>query len=175
LGLRRGLRWLTPAFLGIALAVSISLLGGAPGNAAQAPLEISISGNHFVNGLNGSGQTIQLRGVNVSSSEYACADNYGYDDGDYTDATAAAIAAWGANAVRIPLNEDCWLNTNLPAGDPYGSKAGKAKSVVLKLSKASRKLLAAKHSLKVRITVALTSAGHRRTVLYRTTTLHHKA
>ena len=120
MGLRRGLRWLTPAFLGIAFAVSGSLLGGASGKAAQTPLEISISGNHFVNGLNGTGQTIQLRGVNVSSSEYACAENFGYDDGDYTDATAAAIAAWGANAVRIPLNEDCWLNTNLPAGDPYG-------------------------------------------------------
>ena len=95
----------------------VSLLGGGSGKAASAPLSIAISGNHFVNGA---GQTIQLRGVNVSSSEYACAEGYGYDDGDYTDATAAAIAAWGANAVRIPLNEDCWLNINLPAGDPYG-------------------------------------------------------
>jgi endoglucanase len=107
-------------FLAVACAVVLSVLGGASGQAAQTPLQISISGNHFVNGLNGTGQTIQLRGVNVSSSEYACADNFGFDDGDYTDATAAAIAAWGANAVRIPLNEDCWLNTNLPAGDPYG-------------------------------------------------------
>ncbi|MFZ0386844.1 MAG: cellulase family glycosylhydrolase [Solirubrobacteraceae bacterium] len=109
-----------PALLGIAFAVSSFLLGGGSVKAAQAPLEISISANHFVNGLNGTGQAVQLRGVNVSSSEYACAENYGYDNGDYTDATAAAIAAWGANAVRIPLNEDCWLNTNLPADDPYG-------------------------------------------------------
>ena len=108
------------ALLGVGFAVPCSLLGGASSEAAQTPLEISISGNHFVNGLNGTGRTIQLRGVNVSSSEYACAEGYGYDDGDYTNATAAAIAAWGANAVRIPLNEDCWLNTNLPAGDPYG-------------------------------------------------------
>ncbi|HEX4437319.1 MAG TPA: cellulase family glycosylhydrolase [Solirubrobacteraceae bacterium] len=115
--LRRGLRWLTPAFLGIAFAVFGYLLAEAPGQAAQTPLGISVSGNHFVNGT---GQAIQLRGVNVSSSEYACADNFGFDDGDYTDATAAAIASWGANAVRIPLNEDCWLNTNLPGGDPYG-------------------------------------------------------
>jgi endoglucanase len=120
MGLRRGLRRLAPALLVIALAVAASLLVGAPGKAAQTPLAISIFGNHFVGGLNGTGQTIQLRGVNVSSSEYACAEGYGYDDGDYTDATAAAIAAWGANAVRIPLNEDCWLNINLPAGDPYG-------------------------------------------------------
>lgn len=81
MGLRREFRWLTPAFLAIAFAVFISLLGGASGKAAQTPLEISISGNHFVNGLNDTGQTIQLRGVNVSSSEYACAENFGYDDG----------------------------------------------------------------------------------------------
>jgi endoglucanase len=123
LRLRRRLRWLTPAFLGIAFAVFSFLPGGASGQAAPTPLEISISGNHFVNGLNGTGQAIQLRGVNVSSSEYACAENFGFDNGDYTDATAAAIAGWGANAVRIPLNEDCWLGTNLPGGDPYGGAA----------------------------------------------------
>ncbi|HEX3618129.1 MAG TPA: cellulase family glycosylhydrolase, partial [Solirubrobacteraceae bacterium] len=117
---RRGFRWLLPAILGTTLTVVVPLLGGASGRAAQAPLEISISGNHFVNGLNGVGQKIQLRGVNVSSSEYACVDGYGYDDGDYTDATAAEIAAWGANVVRIPLNEDCWLGVNLPNEDPYG-------------------------------------------------------
>ncbi|HTA06491.1 MAG TPA: cellulase family glycosylhydrolase, partial [Solirubrobacteraceae bacterium] len=115
--LRQRLRWLTLAFLAAAFAVFGTLLGGASGNAAQTPLAVSISGNHFVNGT---GQAIQLRGVNVSSSEYACAENFGFNDGDYTDATAAAIASWGANAVRIPLNEDCWLNANLPGGDPYG-------------------------------------------------------
>ncbi|HEY6526545.1 MAG TPA: hypothetical protein VIY10_22355, partial [Solirubrobacteraceae bacterium] len=56
----------------------------------------------------------------------------------------------------------------------FSLKAGKSKTVVLKLSKASRKLLAAKRSLKVQITITLTSAGHRRTVLHRTTTLHRK-
>jgi endoglucanase len=102
--------------IGVAYALLVMLLAQGSARAAT-PLSIAIQGNHFVNGA---GQTIQLRGVNVSSSEYACVDNYGYDDGDYTDATAAAIAAWDANVVRIPLNEDCWLNTNLPAGDPYG-------------------------------------------------------
>jgi hypothetical protein len=122
LRIRRGLRWLTPAFLGIALAVVISLLGGASGEAAPTTLAISISGNHFVNGA---GQTIQLRGVNVSSSEYACAEDFGFADDYYAaepaaNNTAAAIASWGANVVRIPLNEDCWLNTNLPQGDTFG-------------------------------------------------------
>ena len=56
----------------------------------------------------------------------------------------------------------------------FSLPAGKSKTVVLKLSKASKKLLAAKRSLKVQITITLTSAGHRRTVLHRTTTLHRK-
>src|SRR6202000_3081270 len=30
---------------------------------------------------------------------------------------------WTASAVRLPLNEDCWLDTNLPGGDPYGGAA----------------------------------------------------
>ena len=53
----------------------------------------------------------------------------------------------------------------------FALKAGKAKTVVLKLSKASRKLLAGKRSLKVQITITLTSAQNRRTVTHRTVTL----
>jgi hypothetical protein len=50
-------------------------------------------------------------------------------------------------------------------------KANKAKTVVLKLSKNSRKLLAAHHQLKVRITITLTGATIHRTVTGRTVTL----
>lgn len=50
-------------------------------------------------------------------------------------------------------------------------KAGKTKKVVLKLSKPSRKLLAAHHRLKVQITITLTGATTRRTVIHRTVTL----
>jgi endoglucanase len=98
-----------PALAAVALAVVVSLLGGTSGRAAQTPLTISISGKHFVNGA---GQTIRLLGVNRTSSEYGCVDGFGYDDGHFDNADAAAIASWGANAVRIPLNEDCWLGIN---------------------------------------------------------------
>jgi hypothetical protein len=54
-------------------------------------------------------------------------------------------------------------------------KAGKSKTVVLHLSKASKKLLAAKHSLKVHITITLTGAKTRRTVMHRTVTLKQPA
>ena len=80
------------------------------------PLSIAIQGNHFVNGA---GQTIRLLGVNHPSSEYACVDGFGYNDGHQDDADAAAIASWNANAVRVPLNEDCWLGIN---GQPNSSQ-----------------------------------------------------
>jgi hypothetical protein len=53
----------------------------------------------------------------------------------------------------------------------FSLTAGKAKKVVLKLSKASRKLLTAHHRLKVQITLTMTGATTRRTVLRRTLTL----
>jgi uncharacterized protein (DUF1778 family) len=53
----------------------------------------------------------------------------------------------------------------------FSLRAGKSKTVVLTLSKTSRTLLAAKRSLRVRFTITLNSAGHRRTVLHRTMTL----
>jgi endoglucanase len=90
-------------------AVFASLVGGSLGRAAGASLSISVVGNHFVDG---SGHQIRLLGVNHTSAEYGCVDGFGYDDGHFNSADAAAIASWGANAVRIPLNEDCWLGIN---------------------------------------------------------------
>ncbi len=105
-----------PALLGVVLAALVSLLAQAP-TAAAAPLSIAISGNHFVNG---SGQTIRLLGVDHPSSEYACVDGFGYNDGHQDEADAVAVASWNANAVRVPLNEDCWLGIN---GQPNSSQS----------------------------------------------------
>jgi hypothetical protein len=72
-------------------------------------LAVSVSGGKLVDG---SGNTVQLRGVNRSGTQYACADGFGFFDGP-TDATALSnIKAWGVNAVRVSLNEDCWLGIN---------------------------------------------------------------
>jgi hypothetical protein len=96
---------------GLAAVTCAALLVGSPATATttKVPLSISIVGNHFVNG---SGHTIRLLGINRTSSEYGCVDGFGYDDGHFDNADAKAIASWGANAVRIPLNEDCWLGIN---------------------------------------------------------------
>jgi aryl-phospho-beta-D-glucosidase BglC (GH1 family) len=100
--------------------------GGSPAAAAKATLSLAIVGNHFVDG---SGHTIRLLGVNHPSSEYGCVDGFGYDDGHFDNADAAAVASWGVNAVRIPLNEDCWLGINgqpnsNEGADPPLSQAG---------------------------------------------------
>jgi hypothetical protein len=106
-GIRR-MRGLAAA-VGIASIVGGTVIAAPASTAATAPLSIKIVGNHFVNG---SGKTIRLLGVDRTSSEYGCVDGFGYDDGHYDNADAAAIASWGANAVRVPLNEDCWLGLN---------------------------------------------------------------
>jgi endoglucanase len=96
----------------VALAVTAALAIGA--SAASAAPTISIVGNHFVDGA---GNTVRLLGVNRSGPEYACTFGEiaaGPQPGvnPLTDADAAAIAAWHADAVRVPLNEDCWLGTH---------------------------------------------------------------
>jgi len=88
----------------------------APGPPATAPLSIGVSGNHLVNG---SGQAIRLLGVNRSGTEYACIQGWGIFDGPNDATSVAAMAAWHINAVRIPMNEDCWLNIN-GVGPAYG-------------------------------------------------------
>jgi hypothetical protein len=101
------LRWLLPVVAGIACAFLVSVLSQARG--ATVPLSISVQGNHFVDG---SGQTVRLLGVNHPSFEYACEYGYAYNDGNMNADDAAAIASWHATAVRVPLNEDCWLGIN---------------------------------------------------------------
>ncbi len=83
-----------------------------PSSDAGAPAGITglhVSGHQIVNG---DGTPITLRGVNRSGTEYACVQGWGIFDGPNDDASIAAIATWKANAVRIPLNEDCWLGLN---------------------------------------------------------------
>jgi endoglucanase len=55
---------------------------------------------------------VNLYGVNRSGTEYACVDGFGIFDGPSDAASITAMKAWGVNAVRIPLNEDCWLALN---------------------------------------------------------------
>jgi hypothetical protein len=97
----------------VAAGLGIVLLGFAVQpqtvRRAAAGLSVSVSGNHLVDG---SGRPLQLRGVNRSGTEYACIQGWGIFDGPSDQASVAAIAAWHADVVRVPLNEDCWLSIN---------------------------------------------------------------
>jgi endoglucanase len=76
---------------------------------SSAPTGLHVVGQQLLDGAN---HPLILRGVNRSGSEYACIQGWGFFDGPNDLASAQAIAAWGTNAVRIPMNEDCWLNIN---------------------------------------------------------------
>lgn len=105
-----------PARARLASSIAIAALVGAVAAApcAAASLSLSVAGNHFVDAA---GRTVRLLGVDEESTEYACYYGYAYANVPLDAGDAAAIAAWGADAVRIPLNEDCWLGINgLPAG-----------------------------------------------------------
>jgi hypothetical protein len=62
------------------------------------------------------GKPVILRGADASGTETACAQNWTTDPYGGQPfgsvATFQAMAAWGINVVRIPLNEDCWLGIN---------------------------------------------------------------
>ncbi|GGX90766.1 cellulose binding domain-containing protein [Streptomyces anandii] len=74
-----------------------------PGGAAPA---LHVAGDKLVDA---DGRTRRLLGVNRSGAEFMCVQGRGIFDGPVDDAAIAAIAGWKANAVRIPVNEECWL------------------------------------------------------------------
>ncbi|HEY4411759.1 MAG TPA: cellulase family glycosylhydrolase [Gaiellaceae bacterium] len=74
-----------------------------------AALALIVSGNHL---MNAAGHTVRLLGVNRSGLEYACVQGWGFADGPTDAASIAAMKTWNINAVRVPLNEDCWLGIN---------------------------------------------------------------
>lgn len=80
----------------------------APASAAQAPW-IGVRGNRLVDRA---GDPVRLLGVNRSGTEYACQQGTGIFQGPSDAASIAAIKRWDANAVRVPLNESCWLGIN---------------------------------------------------------------
>ena len=58
------------------------------------------------------GKSVYLTGIDRSGTEYACIQGGGIFDGPSDDSSITAISNWGANVVRIGLNEDCWLGIN---------------------------------------------------------------
>lgn len=98
----------------VALIAGIALLAVLlPWHRSKSPLEIRVRGAHLVDG---SGRNIRLFGVNRSGTEYQCTiggtTGAGIFSGPDDAASIASMVSWHINAVRVPLNEDCWLGIN---------------------------------------------------------------
>jgi endoglucanase len=86
------------------MIVSVAAAGCGSGG-----LAVHVDGNRLVDGR---GHPIRLLGVNRSGAEYGCIQGLGLFVGPTDRRAIAAMAAWRINAVRVPLNEDCWLGIN---------------------------------------------------------------
>ncbi len=80
-----------------------------PRHVRRPALAVSVKGDRL---LDAQGQTLRLVGVDRSGTQYMCALGRGIFDGPSDAASIAAMKAWQINAVRVPLNEDCWLGIN---------------------------------------------------------------
>jgi len=74
--------------------------------APSAAAELRVSGAHLVD----NGRVVRLLGVNRAGTEYMCTDGFGdVFDGPHDQRSVDAMRSWRINAVRVPLNESCWL------------------------------------------------------------------
>ena len=83
------------------------------GGSSSASSSVHVVGNQIYDGTT----ALRLLGVNRPGGEYACVTqaNTIWDPGDGSGNNAATITlmqSWKVNAVRIPMNEDCWLSRN---------------------------------------------------------------
>lgn len=114
--MKHGLFWLAAslaiAFGGCAGGSDAGVRAGvppAPQRAHRALGGLRVVGNRIVDGSAG---VIHLHGINRSGTEYACVQGWGIFDGPSDANSVAAMTTWNVNIVRVPLNEDCWLNIN---------------------------------------------------------------
>jgi endoglucanase len=129
-------RWAVGAVLVAVLGVFLARgVGGWARDAPNAPTTttsgattgfhitaLSVRGNQIVDQ---DGKAVRLLGFNYSGAEYACIEGWGIFDGPQSQRThmpesaVERMAAWtGANTVRIPLNEQCWLGLGVKSA--YG-------------------------------------------------------
>ncbi len=94
------------------LGLVVDIAAAPPAHAGPLPA-LHVAGNQLVDP---SGNAVTLHGADMSGTEFTCAQNWTtYPFGGQPEdspATFAAMRSWGINAVRIPLNEDCWLGIN---------------------------------------------------------------
>jgi hypothetical protein len=102
-----GMDMLRRRLMGALLALLATALSAAPA-LARAP---EVAGVHVRGAklVDAAGRPMRLLGVNRAGGEYACAQGWGFFEGDTDAKTIAVMRAWHINAVRLPLNAHCWL------------------------------------------------------------------
>ena len=93
--------------------------GGANTDGAAAGGDGGLSGLHVVRGsggapghiVDGAGNPVAIHGADRSGTEFACLGG-NFSDGPVDQTGLDAMKAWHINAVRVPMNEDCWLGIN---------------------------------------------------------------
>jgi endoglucanase len=109
--------------------------GGIQGGSLEdvGPVGPPIHGLHVAGNqiLNDQQQPVVLHGVNRSGTEYKCIQGGGIFDGPSDESSIQAIASWKANAVRIPLNESCWLGPAVAAGVPVAYSGDSYKNAII--------------------------------------------
>jgi hypothetical protein len=113
--------------VGVALSVAAACAG-------CARLAAHVAGNQLVDGT---WTPHRLLGVNRSGTEYACMQGIGFFAGPADRRAIEAMKTWRIDAVRVPLNEDCWLGIN-SAPRRYSGRAYRAaiRAYVARLHKA---------------------------------------
>lgn len=97
-------------------ALSLALSPLAAEARAAVPLEpVHVEGARLVDA---SGRSVVLRGIDRSGTEYMCAQDAGIFDGPVDLGSVVAMREWRSNAVRLPLNEHCWLGIDDGAPTP---------------------------------------------------------
>lgn len=113
---RSGAAALTAALVWSGLAAFVGLAGcsSATSPPPGAAPQLHVSGNKLVDA---SGNTVVLRGVDRSGTEFECVQDHGIFDGPSGQASVASMRMWHINAVRVPMNEACL------EGAPYVNSA----------------------------------------------------
>jgi endoglucanase len=105
-----------PALVVLLIAVLVGCSSQPRTVAAGSGLHVR--GNHLVDA---SDRVVRLLGVDRSGTEYACIQGWGIFDGPSDAKSVQAMVRWHINAVRVPLNEDCWLGINGVAAQYSGA------------------------------------------------------
>jgi hypothetical protein len=104
-------RWVV-VIVGLQVVAVLSAAFFLSHSAPISRVEIHVRQNQLVNAR---GQSVRLFGVNRSGTEYACVNGstgIGIFSGPRDAGSIAVMALWHINAIRVPLNEDCWLGIN---------------------------------------------------------------